>query len=554
MIYKNWLQPLLIILLPGLSAQLHAEIRIDTEPNPRRIHAPRYDALIGSDGCLTSLRVDGQEFLAANVSISRGSYFYYQGPLRLRKIKQPAKDTITATGDLTSIQYTFSDDGMVWRLTNHADVELVFFMVFAGNLDGLRGGHGKIEKLPISGDKNRLTCFRAKVRLELAGFTRVWGPWQGPHQVGQVDLKPGEKKEITIRFDKTTPAEHQEIVELHSLPPDSNVTILSPREYQVFQRQDLDGGEILISGRCGRNVDKLEIRIAGDSTSGPLPDRWISIPTVSKLREFNFKKQIPAGGWYTLNVRAGGAGNVFAEKRVQRFGVGEVFVGAGQSNSTNCGEFKTRQQTGMVASFSGEAWQLADDPQPGVADRSQGGSFWPAFGDAMYQKYKVPIGLAATGYGGTSVNQWQRDGDLFKWMMTRIHQLGPGGFRALLWHQGESDVAMATDEYYAKLRNVILASRASAGWEFPWFVAQASYHNPAKPRFENIRAAQEKLWNNSVALAGPDTDTLTGAYRDLDGKGIHFSPKGLKAHGQMWAKRVGAYLDLVLFHGPVEKP
>jgi len=131
----------------------------------------------------------------------------------------------------------------------------------------------------------------------------------------------------------------------------------------------------------------------------------------------------------------------------------------------------------------------------------------------------------------------------------RVHQLGPSGFRALLWHQGESDVEMAAGEYYTKLRNVIIASRTKAGWEFPWFVAKASYHSPDKLRFDNIRAAQERRWNDSVAMPGPDTDMLSGDYRDLDGQGIHLSPKGLKAHGQMWAKRVGSYLDECLSVG-----
>jgi len=261
--------------------------------------------------------------------------------------------------------------------------------------------------------------------------------------------------------------------------------------------------------------------------------------------------RIPAGGWYSLEIRARKEGEIVATEQDDRFGVGEVFVGAGQSNSTNYGEFKTSQKSGMVSSFSGTHWQLADDPQPGVADSSQGGSFWPTFGDEMYEKYGVPIGVATTGYGGTSVNQWQPDGGLFRdWMMTRIHQLGPTGFRALLWHQGESDVQMPADEYYSKLRNVILSSRTQAGWEFPWFVAQASYHNPEKPQFDNIRQAQEKLWDDAVALAGPDTDTLTGDHRDLDGKGIHLSPKGLKSHGKMWVECVGVYLDEVLSKKP----
>ena len=126
--------------------------------------------------------------------------------------------------------------------------------------------------------------------------------------------------------------------------------------------------------------------------------------------------------------------------------------------------------------------------------------------------------------------------------MRRIHQLGPQGFRAILWHQGESDVAMPGEEYKAKLKNTILASTKQAGWEFPWFVAQATYHNAEKPRFEAIRSAQKALCDEGFAMLGPDTDTLTGDHRDYEGKGIHFSPKGLKAHGQMWAEKVIPYI------------
>ncbi|MGI9428175.1 MAG: sialate O-acetylesterase, partial [Bythopirellula sp.] len=253
---------------------------------------------------------------------------------------------------------------------------------------------------------------------------------------------------------------------------------------------------------------------------------------------------LPAGGWYRLEARAKRDGATLAEVAVNHFGVGEVFVGAGQSNSTNSGQFKIKQTTGMVSSFSGTHWQLADDPQPGVADRSQGGSFWPAFGDQMHLELGVPIGVATTGYGGTSVNQWQPDGDLFqRWLLQRIHQLGPQGFRAVLWHQGESDVAMPSAEYYGKLKNTILTSIQQAGWEFPWFVAQASYHNAEKPRFESVRSAQKKLWEECVAEPGPDTDVLGGDHRDLDGKGIHFSPKGLKVHGEMWAEKLAAYVE-----------
>jgi hypothetical protein len=102
---------------------------------------------------------------------------------------------------------------------------------------------------------------------------------------------------------------------------------------------------------------------------------------------------------------------------------------------------------------------------------------------------------------------------------------------------------MSSDEYFGKLKNTILSSIKQAGWEFPWFVAQASYHDAEKPRFESVRSAQKRLWDEGVAEPGPDTDGLAGDHRDYDGKGIHFSPKGLKVHGEMWAEKLTAYVE-----------
>lgn len=330
------------------------------------------------------------------------------------------------------------------------------------------------------------------------------------------------------------------------------LTLLSPRELQVVQRQTSASGKVLISGRVTTDVDRIEARFAGKSADGKgLPDKWQPVAFNPAGRSFFQKPQVPAGGWYTVEVRAMKSGQQLGEiAKRDKVGVGEVFVIAGQSNSTNCGQFKTKQTSNMVSSFSGMAWQLADDPQPGVHDNSKGGSPWPGFGDAMYARYKVPIGIASTGFGGTSTAQWQPDAkeQLFPWMMARIYELGPGGFRAVLWHQGENDAVsgVSTEDYITRLSAIIGESRQQAGWEFPWFIAQVSYLNAGRPKTEAIRIAQKKLWDTGIAMEGPDTDTLIGDCRDMGGKGIHFSPKGLKIHGEMWAEKVGAYLDKVL--------
>ena len=107
-----------------------------------------------------------------------------------------------------------------------------------------------------------------------------------------------------------------------------------------------------------------------------------------------------------------------------------------------------------------------------------------------------------------------------------MNQLGKGGFRAVLWHQGESDTGMNPDEYDRKMTTLIQASRQAAGWDVPWFVAQVPTTTPSDGPSASTREAQKKLWDSGVALEGPDTDTLTGDNRDNNDQGIHFSAEG----------------------------
>ena len=346
----------------------------------------------------------------------------------------------------------------------------------------------------------------------------------------------------------------------------------SPRDYQVFQRQSKSSGTVVVAGRATVNCDAADARIADRFVN-----QWQRLALDSQTHAFHGDLAAAAGGWYRLELRIQDKGQVVATFEVPHVGVGEVFIVAGQSNATNYGEVKQQTRTGMVAAYSAAGWTLANDPQPGVQDNSKNGSFIPAFGDALYDKYRVPIGVAAVGHGSTSVRQWlpkgeqfdvsptmgkfvhqvesgrwESEGTLFDGMMQVAAQFGHGGFRALLWHQGESDAHQApghdipADLYTRMLAQIIRTSRRQAGWDFPWFVAQVSYHTPADPSCPEIRDAQKALWQSGIALEGPDTDQLTGDNRQNGGKGVHMSDKGLQAHGRLWAEKVGAYLDTVL--------
>ncbi|MCA9236373.1 MAG: DUF4185 domain-containing protein [Planctomycetales bacterium] len=532
--------------------RVRAEVSIAVEASPHVVKAGDYQARVDGDGCLTSLRIAGREFLAPGVGISRGLYLYRNGVLALPQIELADANTIVAAGEDAKIVYRFSDDGVTCTATNDSETPTAFFAVLSGELAAVLAADGRAVAPAVTEERSEASFALGEAKLQVRGLNRIWGPWQGPHQVCEALLAAGETRKVEFIAAKLSAQERAAVVALFAPSIEQPVTVFAPQDYQVIQRSTLEQGECLVAGNVTIEADAVEYRVLGESQHGQLPSGWQTAEFVKPTGGFSARVVLPAGGWYQLEVRAKQGDQVVAEARVERFGVGEVFVGAGQSNSTNCGELPTKQTSGMVASFGGDQWKLADDPQLGVADRSTGGSFWPAFGDAMYQRYGVPIGVAATGFGGTSVNQWQPDGDLFKWMMTRIEQLGPRGFRALLWHQGESDVDMPGDEYFLKLQRVIQASRDGADWQIPWFVAQATYHNMQRPRTDSIRFAQQRLWAEGVALRGPDTDLLQEDYRDLGGKGIHFSPKGLQKHGEMWAECVAPLVDLEL--GLTNKP
>jgi len=361
-----------------------------------------------------------------------------------------------------------------------------------------------------------------------------------------------------------------------STSPPPSLRLSSPLEYQVVQRTPRNDGTFRIVGSLpepSATATTIQVRLSGT----PSPAQWNDITTVP-AGQTNFQGALSAlaGDWYRLEVRAFRANadpSTAAETSVEHVGVGEVFVIAGQSNSANHGEEKLKVTSGRVVTFTGTEWVPSHDPQPGAS--GGGGSFIAPFGDGIAESFGVPVGIIAVGVGATSVREWlprgtrfpnpptltgnvtqlsptewESKGTLFERFTQRLAALGPQGFRAVLWHQGESDAnqkdtsrTLPGDLYRQHMELLIRESSQKIGWNPPWFVALVSYHTPDDPGSPDIRAAQKSLWTSGAALEGPDSDALTGDLRDGDGKGVHFSGKGLREHGARWAEKVGAWLN-----------
>ena len=351
------------------------------------------------------------------------------------------------------------------------------------------------------------------------------------------------------------------------------LTLTSPLEHEVVQRSTPGKGLLRLAGELPEDLPAgdsvIEARLSGEGEDGS----WLRVSGSVTGRTLRGTVEAPAGGWWRLDVRVMREGKEFATGRVERVGIGEVFVIAGQSNSANHGEEKQQPQSGRVATFDGRAWRLADDPQPGAS--GSGGSFIPPIADAVVAKEGVPVGIISCGIGSTSVREWLPKGVTFpqpptiesrveplpdgSWtangvayepFVTRMKSAGPRGFRAVLWHQGESDANQKDPSrtlpgtlYREYLEKLIRESRRAIGWDAPWFVAQASYHVPGDERSEEIRAAQASLWRDGIALEGPDSDALKGDLRERGGQGVHFSGKGLREHGAKWAEKVLPWIE-----------
>ncbi|MBI9015920.1 MAG: hypothetical protein JEZ07_01530 [Phycisphaerae bacterium] len=502
---------------------------------------------LAADGYLESLQVDGVEFFNARVDISRGTYIHQGGVINLKKENCPFELSYSPV----------ENDSFTASVTNKSGKAAVFFAILRSEVQACKIDNGAMQSTrPLANKTNARQSswyYNGKV-LEISGHNALW-PWSGDTTVVEMALPAGKTSQITFKGRIVTDSE-QKFIDAMPQPPVqteadlaqnklADIEVFSPKDWQVYQRQTVNSGPVRISGvvRCGCSM--IGAAVSGIDKDGKAIDKQMNIPVDVKTGGFDAVVDLPAGGWYKMVLTAA---QVKEPIVVEKFGVGEVFVTAGQSNSTNCGQVKTKQESGMVAAFNGLDWRRGDDPFWGTHDTSGGGSTWASLGDVLYGRYHVPIGFAVSGHGGTNTDQWQPNNDkngLFHHTMTRIWQLGPGGFRAVLWHQGESDCGYnSTEKTYNNMVRIIRASQQAAGYPVVWVVAKVSYIPQAQPQLnEAVRNAHQKLWDDHIALQGPDTDMLKEEYRDFDGKGIHFSPKGLKKMAEMWADDISLWLD-----------
>lgn len=351
------------------------------------------------------------------------------------------------------------------------------------------------------------------------------------------------------------------------------ITLSSPKNRMVYQRNALNKADIFIEGSFVGEVDKIEARLIGlDSNGQPLiPSQisdWQTIVSCPLSNNFSGAIFNQNAGWYVLEIKISMNNQDIGNPALVKVGIGEVFVISGQSNAG-----------GLVPFLDPFTYASNDDrincinlndnslniPAPMVFSKLEYNSFiapigvtswcWGAFGEQIVNNWNVPVLFFNAANGGTSIFEWRASANLeadycganaqecapyFHLKKTLIHYAKKTGLRAVLWHQGENDLGnfeggqIPGSVYKNNMKQVIDKSRADFQENISWVVAKVSrVGNSISPR---VLEGQQMIIDsvNYNTFQGPNSDDIQPSYNERDTGGVHFWGQGLIDLGNSW--------------------
>jgi hypothetical protein len=369
------------------------------------------------------------------------------------------------------------------------------------------------------------------------------------------------------------------------------VTISYPTTRAIFQRNNSNLGSVYISGNYTLMSDRIEARAIarpmtpsqGSSTS------WVIIQN-NPINGFFYGSLNLQGGWYDIEVRSWLGNTLLGTTSVQRIGVGEVFLIAGQSNATGDSYLASQGNYGTMANddrisivnynlsstlnYGGIVLPKAEfshlDSTLNIAPFGTSAWCWGALGDTLAKRLNVPIAFFNAGASGSGLSSWNITADdstatpanfityprgmpYGRLRATLNFYIAQFGIRSILWHQGETDNLTETTRsiYGQYLKNVISKSRLHSGKSnLAWVVSKAS-------RFKGFFITNSRTWqpvieaqNDVIGLngngqtnyttnvyEGPETDMLIGPnVRTSDS--IHFVGNGHRILAKAWNQKL----------------
>jgi hypothetical protein len=356
---------------------------------------------------------------------------------------------------------------------------------------------------------------------------------------------------------------------LLSVAATAQIQVSFPTSRAVVQRDKANQATIRITGYYTSPITRVEARLQARDGQGTSTD-WRTIQD-NPAGGVYAGDVTGSGGWYNLDVRGmNGDQQVGNITTIERVGIGEVFIIAGQSNAqgihqsapnplndrVNCVNYRF-PDTGFPNDPPTPVFtQLDNTPGFTIAPRGEGSWSWGLLGDLLVKRLNVPVMFFNAAFTGTSSQNWSDtapEGGI---------TYGPGGaypprqpyinlklslqfyanmlgIRAILWQQGETDnlLNIGTDQYVRQLQTVIAQSRGDFGRNISWVVARASYGDNFGTDANIINAQNVVVSSTANVFPGPATDAIQVPRKRPplnDSEGFHFDYDGLVEVANAW--------------------
>ncbi|GAB3489727.1 hypothetical protein GCM10027341_00470 [Spirosoma knui] len=323
----------------------------------------------------------------------------------------------------------------------------------------------------------------------------------------------------------------------------AQLRVSSPVPRMVFQRTLANKAVITVAGVAPAAATRIEARFVPLAIGQGEVTPWIKLDRLPASSSFLGQATVSAG-WYRLDVRAKAGASVLAETHVNRVGVGEVFVIAGQSNvyggferaisaindRVSCVDFRQDSLSEQLLPLQFSHISYGTNLGP-----SQPAHLWGSLGDSLVRRLNVPVLFLGAALGGTSSSQWQQSAaglvgstpgqSVYRRLgAVLLHYVARTGARAVIWHQGESDINTDAETYFTNIKFIIEKSRQQlGGYVLPWLVSRVSYIGGQTN--SRVIAAQNRLITDVPSVfAGPATDSITGPQNRPDG--VHMQGAG----------------------------
>ncbi|GAA4454794.1 hypothetical protein GCM10023189_21730 [Nibrella saemangeumensis] len=336
----------------------------------------------------------------------------------------------------------------------------------------------------------------------------------------------------------------------------AQVTVSRPVSRIVYQRNTSNTATVPVSGQADPSITVINARLVSRQGGNQVSSTSL---TVSNGRFSGALTNVP-GGWYDLLLET--SNGTF---RVERVGVGEVFIVAGhsvaQADNTYSIPYSNDDRVNAVPLPSDNPpYQPIPDPAQLPNTFGQYGNirpapfgvqpfFWSRFGEVLAQRFNVPILIFQTAYQGTTLEMWWKSsqGIYFEHYFvdasigmpyanlknTLTKYIPQTGVRAVLVDHGQNDYPFTNVQELVNWYNGFL-EKARQDLGFP-LKAVINRHTPflySNPQ-HHIRQVQEQVAQSANNFPGPDYDTgLTPSDRYDE---IHLNSSGQEKAAQLWA-------------------